>query len=247
MTKAINLRSYNLSESDKIVVMYSKDKGLIRGVAKGVKKPKSKLSGRMDALVANSLMLYKGKNLDTICQAEALNTFHKTRNDIDKLCYSMYCAEVVNHFGVENDPSSEKIYDLLYNCLAKISESKDKTAILMSVLRFQLKMMEVVGYCLELENCSRCSLSIEGDEIFFAPKQGGIICPNCKEHFVGAPKMNLKLKNFLSKMMNTDFSAETEYDNLVNEKFCLFCFNLLKNYVENFSSKSFKTVELIGV
>ena len=47
-TDAINLKSYNLSESDKIIVMYSKDKGIIRGVAKGVKKSTSKLGGRMD-------------------------------------------------------------------------------------------------------------------------------------------------------------------------------------------------------
>ena len=73
VTDAINLKSYNLSEADKIIVMYSKEKGLIRGVAKGVKKPKSKLGARMDLLVANKLMLYKGKNMDTICQAEALN------------------------------------------------------------------------------------------------------------------------------------------------------------------------------
>ena len=53
VTDAINLKSYNLSESDKIIVMYSKDKGLIRGVAKGVQKPKSKLGARMDLLVAN--------------------------------------------------------------------------------------------------------------------------------------------------------------------------------------------------
>ena len=43
VTDAINLKSYNLSESDKIILMYSKDCGLIKGVAKGVKKPKSKL------------------------------------------------------------------------------------------------------------------------------------------------------------------------------------------------------------
>ena len=72
VTNAINLKSYNLSESDKVIVMYSREKGLIRGVAKGVKKPKSKLGARMDMLVANKLMLYSGKNLSTISQAEAL-------------------------------------------------------------------------------------------------------------------------------------------------------------------------------
>ena len=123
VTDAINLKSYNLSESDKIIVMYSKDKGLIRGVAKGVKKPKSKLGARMDLLVANTLMLHKGKNLDTICQAEVLNTFNKTRQDIDKIFYSMYVTEVVNNFGLEEDPSSEHIYNLLYKTLNAISTS----------------------------------------------------------------------------------------------------------------------------
>ena len=49
VTDAINLKSYNLSEADKIVVMYTKDYGLMRGVAKGVKKAKSKLGARMDS------------------------------------------------------------------------------------------------------------------------------------------------------------------------------------------------------
>lgn len=44
VTDAINLKAYNLSEADKIIVMYSKDKGLIRGVAKGVKSLKVNLA-----------------------------------------------------------------------------------------------------------------------------------------------------------------------------------------------------------
>ena len=141
VTDAINLKAYNLSESDKIIVMYSKDKGLIRGVAKGVKKPKSKLGARMDLLVANTLMLHKGKNLDTICQAEVLNTFNKTRQDIDKIFYSMYVTEVVNNFGLEEDPSSEVIYNLLYKALNTISSAQNKVEILIAVIKFQLKMM----------------------------------------------------------------------------------------------------------
>ena len=82
-TNAINLKSYSISESDKIIVMYSKEKGIIKGVAKGIKKTTSKLGGRMDLLVANKMMLNRGKTLDTRCQAEALNTFFNLRNDFD--------------------------------------------------------------------------------------------------------------------------------------------------------------------
>ena len=139
ITDAINLKSYNLSESDKIMVMYSKDMGLIKGIAKGVKKPKSKLGARMDLLVANKLMLYKGRSMDKICQADVLNTFNKTRRDMDKIFYSMYISEVVSNFGVENDPCSVDIYNLLYKALDKISEADSKIQILLSVIKFQLK------------------------------------------------------------------------------------------------------------
>ena len=156
VTDAINLKSYNLSEADKIIVMYSRDKGLIRGVAKGVKKPKSKLGARMDLLVANKLMLYKGKNLDRICQAEALNTFNKTRQNMDKIFYSMYVTEVVNNFGVEDDPCSNEVYDILYGALNKISEALDIVEILLAVIKFQLKMMQISGFGIELDTCLCC-------------------------------------------------------------------------------------------
>ena len=168
VTDAINLKSYNLSEADKIIVMYSKDKGLIRGVAKGVKKPKSKLGARMDMFVANKLMLYKGKSLDRICQADVLNTFNKTRRDMDKIFYSMYISEIVNNFGVEDDPCSEEIYELLYKSLNKISEAETKEEILISTIKFQLKMMQISGFGIELNSCLCCREEIgeENIEIF---------------------------------------------------------------------------------
>ena len=181
VTDAINLKSYNLSESDKIVVMYSKDKGLIKGVAKGVKKPKSKLGARMDLLVANKLMLYKGKSMDRICQADVLNTFNKTRRDMDKIFYSMYVSEIVNSFGVEDDPCSKEIYELLYKTLEHISEAQNKTEMLLACLKFQLKMMQISGFGIELDTCLCCKNQINEDNMFFSSNMGGVVCTHCNE------------------------------------------------------------------
>ena len=90
VTQAINLKNYPLNDNDSIVVMFSKTKGLLRAVAKGSKRPKSKLGARVQMFIANELMLLEGKNLDTIAQAQSLNTFSKIRGDLDKLSYSMY-------------------------------------------------------------------------------------------------------------------------------------------------------------
>lgn len=244
-TDAINLKSYNLSEADKIMVMYSKEKGLIKGVAKGCKKPKSKLGARMDLLVANTIMLYKGKNLDTICEAKALNTFKNNRQDIDKLLYSTYVSEIVNNFGVEDDPCSGEIYDLLYKSLEKIANAKDKKEVLIGVIKFQLKIMEISGFGVELDSCLCCREQILAENMYFSSKMGGVICEECNNHLGVKTKLHPKLRDFLLAMLQFDYNYESEYDKKATEKVCTVCCDLLKEYVQTHCHKKFKSCNLM--
>ena len=244
-TNVINLKSYNISEADKIIVMYSKEKGLIKGVAKGIKKTTSKLGGRMDMLVANKLMLNKGKTLDTICQAEALNTFFNLRNDMNKLFYAMYCSEIVSNFGIENDPNSEEIYNLFYSFLEKLSNAKTKEQAMLSVLKFQIKIMQITGYSIELNDCVKCQKEPNSEEIYFSIEQGGILCKDCAIDVCKKIKIPQKIKEFLNTILKEDFNTQTKYDDLVTEKICDICINLLKNYIEYYSPKRFKTTQML--
>ena len=245
VTDAINLKSYNLSESDKIIVMYSKDKGLIKGVAKGVKKPKSKLGARMDLLVANKLMLFKGKNLDRICQAEAINTFNKTRQNMDKIFYSMYISEVVNNFGVEEDPCSNEVYDILYKALDKISNAQNNVEMLIAIIKFQLKMMQISGFGIELDTCLCCGEHIEDTNMYFSSKMGGIICSDCNETFGIKTVLHHKLRDFLTACLQYDFDYVSEYDLKANEKVCRVCFELLKEYINMHCAKKFNSTNIL--
>ncbi|MBR1424191.1 DNA repair protein RecO [bacterium] len=247
VTDAINLKSYNLSESDKIIVMYSKDKGLIKGVAKGAKKPKSKLGARMDLLVANTLMLHKGKNLDTICQADVLNTFRKTRQDLDKIFYSMYVTEVVHNFGTEEDPSSEIIYDLLYKTLNSISEANSKVDMLLAVIKFQLKIMVETGFSIELDKCLKCHKDIKDETMMFVPNLGGIICSECATFIpLNKKQMPHKLRDFFKHMSISDFDEKSEYELKANEKVCNVTFEVLKEYIELKCPKKFKSTNVLA-
>ncbi len=246
VTDAINLKSYNLSEADKILVMYSRDKGLIKGVAKGAKKPKSKLGARMELLVANKLMLYKGRNMDKICQAEALNTFSKIRQNMDKIFYSMYISEVVSNFGVEDDPCSAEIYDILYKALTAISNSDDKTKMMLAVLKFQMKIMHISGFGIELENCLVCGCKINSENMLFSSQKGGVVCKNCLDSVGLHIGMHHKIRDFLSELLNSQFDVISEYEEKATEKVCIVCFNLLKDYITQHSAKKFKTLDLIA-
>lgn len=246
ITDAINLKSYNLSESDKIIVMYSKQKGLIRGVAKGVKKPKSKLGARMDLLVANTLMLHKGRNLDTICQAEVLNSFSKTRQNIDKICYSMYVTEVVHNFGIEEDPCSEVIYNLLYKTLNSISSAENKVEILLAVIKFQLKMMIESGFSIEFDKCLCCHNAVGNKNMYIVPYLGGIVCTDCAANITYNKKqLPYKLRNFFKQMSINDFAQKGEYETKANEKVCTVTFEVLKEYITMKSPKKFKSTGIL--
>lgn len=247
-TDVINLKSYNISEADKIIVMYSKDKGLIKGIARGIKKTKSKLGARMDMLVANTVMLHKGKTFNTICQAECLNTFKQTRSDLDKIFYSMYLAEIVNNFGLEGDPSSKTIYKLLYEALESISKAENKKDVLLTVIKFQLKIMRENGFSIELDNCLVCGKNIkDAEKLYFVIDSGGIICEECENKIrYGKKLLHIKLRDFLKQMSINTFATNEYYEQKANEQVCDVIFRLLKEYIDKKCPKQIKTTKLLS-
>lgn len=245
VTEAINLKAYNLNDADKIIVMYSKENGLIKGVAKGIKKPKSKLGARMDLLVANSLQLIKGRSMDTIIQAHTLNHFRKTREDINKLMLSSYVSEVVMNFGEGSESASKEIYNLLYKALSKISESDNKKDMLIAAIKFQLKILLIMGFCVELDTCLCCREQVLDEDMYFSASMGGIICKECNEHLGVKLKMHHKIRDFLQAMLQFDFDFESDYDKKATEKVCQVCFDLLDEYIKIHTNKRQKSVKLL--
>lgn len=242
--RAINLKSYNLGESDKIMVMYSREYGILRCVAKGVKKPSASLGGRMQLLIANNLLLAKGKNLDIVCQAEVTESFSKITKDMTKLIYAFYCAELVSCFGLENDHNSKEIYDILFEALKNISMFSTTEEILWTVIGFKLKLMQQLGYAPELDNCSVCNCITSGLNAaeLFCPDSGGIVCERCAEKIYKCKELNKEQIKIFRDTQIYDFPEDEKF---LDKELLYPCFNILKEYVTLRSDKKFKTPEMI--
>lgn len=245
VTDAINLKSYNLNDADKIVLMYTKENGLIKGVAKGIKKPKSKLGARMDLLVANTLQLLKGRSMDTVLQAQTLNNFRKTRKDIDKLMFSSYIAEIVVNIGEGSESAAKEIYELLYKALERISEADSKKDALIAVIKFQLKILLIMGFCVELDACLCCRERVLDEDMYFSPQMGGIICQECNKTLNVPLKMHYKIRDFLMAMLQFDFNYESDYDKKATDKVCQVCFKLLDEYIKIHTNKKQKSLKVL--
>ena len=248
-TDAINLKNYPLNDNDSIVVMFSKTKGLMHAVAKGSKRPKSKLGARIQMFIANRLMLFEGKSLDTIAQAQSLNTFSKIRYDLDKMSYSMYIAELVNNFcskQYNQDENYEEIYDLIFKAYEKITNATSKEEVLLTTLKFQIKLMNFLGWGLDFNYCSICQKEIETDS-YFSYTDGNFLCPECtKSKTISNPvKINYKIGSFLKELSVSDFTQKTRYDDLANNLVLEKCFLFMKKYLDNISHKKTKIFEVL--
>lgn len=252
VTEAINLKNYPLNDNDSIVVMFSKTKGLMRAVAKGSKRPKSKLGARIQMFIANKLMLFEGRNLDTISEAQSLNTFSHIRYNLDKMTYSMYVAELVNNFCSKlynQDENSKEIYDLIYKVYDCIAKSETKEEILLYLIKFLIKFLNVLGWGLDFEYCSKCQNYLPLDEhtsTLFSFELGGFICPNCIDNYQGQGiKIHNKIKTFLLELSKYDIDEKTKYDELVNSLVLEKCFNFIKKYIDNLTNRRTKIFEVL--
>ena len=73
--EAVVIRTHKLGEADRIVTFISREHGLIRGVAKGVRRTKSKFGARLEPGSYIDVQLYTGKNLDVVTQVETMENF----------------------------------------------------------------------------------------------------------------------------------------------------------------------------
>jgi DNA repair protein RecO (recombination protein O) len=183
---AITIGTFALGESDKILTLFSAERGLVRAVAKGARKPGSKISGRSDVLNVNKLLIATGKSLDIITQAESIETFRPLRQDLERLSYSLYYAELTQYFGQGVADESDLYFEFLTTSIRMQAEHKADAALL--CLNFELQLLEFLGYKPELDACVICRSALTEYILgVFHYDLGGIVCERCfsrKAHVV---------------------------------------------------------------
>jgi DNA repair protein RecO (recombination protein O) len=117
----INLKSMPLGEADRLVTILTREFGLIRAVAPGVRKHNSKLGARSGLFVVNDLLLAKGRSLDKITQAETLESYPGLSKDLSKLAASQYLAELVLCHALSEQPQ-EELFELLNEHLRRLEQ-----------------------------------------------------------------------------------------------------------------------------
>ena len=177
----INLKAMPMNESDRLITVLTKERGLIRVIAPGSRKHKSKLGGRSGLFVVNEMVLVKCKSIDKMVQAETQQSFPKLSADLARLTASQYLAEIALSQALSDQPQ-EELYYLLLEHLKRLA-SASKPNILPCLAQATFHLLALAGVAPEVFHCalSRAPLDIElGNpdwKVGFSVASGGVVTP----------------------------------------------------------------------
>jgi DNA repair protein RecO (recombination protein O) len=174
-TEGVVLRRRNLGEADSIFTVFSPTEGKFDAVARGVRKAKSKMRGHLEPLTRTQMHLAQGRNLDVFTQAETIAAYLAVRDDLDRLTLAIYCCELVDRFTADHAAQFE-----LYDLLVELLEALDDGAPLTVGRYFELQMLALTGYELQLAACALCGSKLPEAETLFSAASGGLVCEGCR-------------------------------------------------------------------
>ena len=176
-TEAVVLRSLRLGEADRVLHLYTEDRGRIGAVAKGVRRVKSRFGGRLEPLSRVKLVLHEGRgDLCTITAADTVHahaTLREKRASIERATDA--CDAVLRLFDAAEP--NRPAYNLLCHELALL-DADGELATLAQALAFRMKLLLAAGFVPELAGCASCG---EREHLgAFSAAAGGVVCPGCE-------------------------------------------------------------------
>lgn len=192
------LRHYKLGEADRIVVIMTEEHGKVRAVAKGVRKTGSKFGSRLEPLSHVRLLLYQGRELDIVSQAESVEPLAPLLSTLDRASQGMAVLEAVDQVAQEreHDPG---LYRMLVGGLRRIAEQPGPLV----VPAFYWKLLAAQGLAPQLDVCVRCG-EAEPDValVAFDLNEGGVLCRSCRSGSSISPAALGLLRDVLGGRLN---------------------------------------------
>ncbi len=198
---AIVLHRINLGETDKIITLLTREHGKLNAVAKGARKPTSKLSGATELFTLSRLLLATGKSLDIITQCEIQEYWSPLRNDLQLLARATYLCELTDR-SLEEREANPGIYDLLRAALHLLQRRHDLPDVI--VHAYELHLLAERGYAPELNNCVKCGEALEQDSTGFSPLLGGAICQADRYNIPDTIQVHPKTLGLLRRLLASD-------------------------------------------
>lgn len=236
--EGIVIRTTDYGETNKIVTLYTREWGKVGAMARGAKKPNSRLSSITQLFTHGYFLINRGSGLGSMQQGETATSLRSIGEDIFLTAYASYIVELTDKCTEEKKPNPYH-FELLFQTLNYLNEGYDPD-ILMNI--YEMKMLNVLGLNPILNQCSICG-NTDG-HFSFSIREGGFICHRCLDkdpyHYKLSPSAVKLIRLFyyfdLSRLGNISVKAETKAE----------LKNVITSYYEEYSGLHLKTKKFLN-
>jgi len=178
--QAIVLGKYDVAETDRIYVLYTREAGKIRLPAHGVRKPQAKLAGNLETLAHSEVFVARARGKGRITGVIPVDFFASIKEKIHTMEKVFWVLGIFDRL-VTQEEKDERIFELLLGYLRAIdaAEVEDATKTDIFTYGFIFKLLHLLGYGLEMSKCVACGAMLKPGENFFESERGGTVCAAC--------------------------------------------------------------------
>jgi DNA repair protein RecO (recombination protein O) len=182
-TEAVVLRSLRFGEADRILHLFTKERGRLNAIAKGARRTRSRLGGRLEPFSHAEVRLHEGRGeLATVTGAELLRAHHSLALEPQRIAVGHIGVEAVLRLFAEHDASPQAFHALVrfLDLLEQRPRVAGDAALDPLGLSFQLKLLWLAGYLPHLASCASCGSA--GPLVAFSAAEGGAVCAECQSN-----------------------------------------------------------------
>jgi DNA repair protein RecO (recombination protein O) len=174
--EAVVLRHTDWGEADRILTLYTRERGKVRAIAKGARKIRSRKAGHLEPFTHVTLQLAKGRDLLIVTQADTLDAYLPLGANLVKTGLASYVMELLDRFTYEDESENYAIFRLLTETLGRIATEPDSW---LAIRYYEVHLLDLLGFRPHLFECANCGKEIQPVDQFFSPAVGGVLCPQC--------------------------------------------------------------------
>lgn len=204
--RGIVLDRTKLAEQDLILTMLSLEGEQVRAVAKGARKPGSRLAARTELFCDIDFLLSQGRGLGIVSEAQVLNAHEGVRNDLDPLSCASALCEVARLTCYENMPDPY-LHPILNRALSACEQVHDRAHWELVFAAYTMKVLSHAGWRPVLDSCVACG---EPSAARFSVQAGGVLCESCARDVAGAEPLNAVQLEWLGALIYSTFDELVE-------------------------------------
>ncbi len=202
--EAVVLRHADWGEADRLLTLYSRERGKVRAIAKGVRKVHSRKAGHLEPFTRVTLQLAKGRDLLIVTQADTVEAYLPIRDNLVKTTHASYLVELLDRFTTEDVSENCNIFRLLTETLSRIAKEIDPW---LAIRYYEVQLLDFLGYRPHLFDCANCGQVIQAVDQFFSPLRGGVLCQDCGTGLPGVWTVSVEALKYLRHFQRSDYTG----------------------------------------